>query len=356
MSFKKTRVDICIGAGGVGKTTAASIIALNHALRGEKTLVITLDPAKRLLDALGLSKRYLAPKRLDLTEVMGAQTPGELYVFMPDLKKEWMDFLNTAIPKREVRHEISSNHFYQYMAEGLPGSFEIICAHVLFRLMDLGQYDRIVLDTPPSSHSLSFFDVPKKLAAVLEQNIFRLLMNKRNSMLLKFTKKLAFFSGGLMEKTLERLMGSHFLSEVIDFSLTIDSLYEPMLKRAQAMEALLKNEETRYILVLSPTSASISDSFYLQDALKKRGIKIDEVILNQVTKKLPLQALTDEKALINDASVVKLIEMYEDAVANEKHLLAKLNQFLPVSHVLYEQEGLDRQSLLRTLLADYNRN
>lgn len=360
--LKNCQVDICVGAGGVGKTTVASVLGLHYALLGEKTLVITVDPARRLLDALGISRAGFSPKQVNVQELLGEEPKagGSLSAFMPDLKKEWMSFLTASIRRDEIRHEISSNHFYQYMAEGLPGAFEIICSHVLFRLIESGKYDRIILDTPPSSHSLSFFDVPQKISAVLEQSIFRTLMSKRHSRLLKFTKKLAFISSGLMEKTLEPLMGSNFLSEVIDFALTIDSLYEPMLKRAQAMDELLKDKKTRYVLVLRPTTASISDSSYLHDSLKKRGVSINQVILNQVSQEVDLKALELEEKAMKDIpgydAAMRVIHMYKDELALEKQLMHKLKQYSKTdTRKLYASDLLDRKNLLRNLLRDFNK-
>lgn len=355
------KVDICVGAGGVGKTTAAAILGLYHATLGERTLVITVDPAKRLADALGISRSGLKPKEVDVAELLGKpkKNGGAMFAMMPDLKKEWMNFLVASTKKAQVRRNISSNHFYQYMAEGLPGAFEIICSHVLFRLMESGQYERIILDTPPSSHVLSFFDVPKKISAVLEQSIFRTLMSERHSRLLRFTKKLVFFSGGLMEK-MESLVGSHFLSEVLDFALTIDCLYEPMQMRARAMEELLRHKNTRYILVASPKNSSISDSIYLYESLKKRGFSIDQIILNQVSKKRDMKTLKDERDLMIQRggllSVIKLIDMYQDEIALERQMIARLDQLSYIDRrMLYESSGSNRRSLFNDLLADFVR-
>lgn len=350
------QVDICVGAGGVGKTTVASVLGLHYALKGEKVLVITIDPARRLLDALGLERPGFNPKEVDLS-TFSIKNGGSLFALMPDLKREWMDFLNSSIKKSEVRHEISSNPFYQYMSEGLPGAFEIICSHVLYRLMESNKFDRIILDTPPSSHSLSFFDVPKKISSVLEQGIFRALMKKRGSILLKFTKKLAFFSGGLIEKTLERLMGSHFLSEVIDFALTIDSLYEPMLKRAWAMDELLKSKNTNYTLVLRPTATGVSDSIYLYESLQKRGVKISKAVINQVSPQYDLKAIDNEliaMKLAGQDQAISVIEMYKDEVLMEVELIKKLKRFLNIdTRKLFVSDEIERSKLLKNLLSDF---
>ncbi len=283
--MKKSQVIICVGSGGVGKTTISTILGLYHALMGQRTLVITVDPAKRLLDAMGIKERSHAPKQIDVKRLCkrSPKHGGALFALMPDLEHEWLDFLQASVSREKIRHEIASNHFYRYMADGLPGALEIICSHILFRLRDSDEFDTIIMDTPPSSHSLSFFDVPQKIIQVLEQSVFRTIVQKRSSILLKLTKKLAFFSGGLLQKTLERIIGSHFLSELIDFALTIDGLYEPMLMRAQSMDELLKHENTKYVLAVRPTIASVLDSIQLRKALRIRGFAIDQTIINQVT-------------------------------------------------------------------------
>ncbi|HXW53040.1 MAG TPA: ArsA-related P-loop ATPase, partial [Myxococcota bacterium] len=205
----ETKIIICVGSGGVGKTTIASILGLHHALKGQKTLVITVDPARRLLDALDIAERGHMPKAIDIKRLTKREPKkgGALFALMPDLAHEWLDFLKASVSREKIRHEISSNHFYRYMADGLPGGLEIICSHILFRLWDASAFDTIILDTPPSSHSLTFFAVPERIVRVLEQSVFRTLVQKRASILLKLAKKLAFFSGGLLQKTLERIVG-----------------------------------------------------------------------------------------------------------------------------------------------------
>lgn len=360
------QIIICVGAGGVGKTTVASVLGLHHALAGKRTLVITVDPARRLLDAMSLEGASSKPKKVALSSLTdkAGHKDGALFAFMPDLKKEWMDFLESCIDRADMRHEIASNHFYRYMADGLPGAFEIICSHVLFRLMNSEQFDTIILDTPPSSHSVSFFDVPGKISSVLEQGVFRKLLSKRNAFLLKITKKLAFFSGGIIEGTLERLVGSHFFSELIDFALTIDALYDPMLERARAMDRLLKAKNTEYVLVVRPTLASVNDSVSLQESLKKRGITINQIIMNQVTPDIDDTAISLEldavQKVLPQADMVdalhEMIDLYRQEVSAEKNLFGRVKknfvqasmQTLKLSH-----PSSIKSSIISDLINDY---
>jgi anion-transporting ArsA/GET3 family ATPase len=356
----KTSVLICVGSGGVGKTTVASVLGLHHALLGKRTLVITLDPAKRLMDALSLKGKGEKPTKVDIKKLTGRSVPrgGALMALMPDLKKEWLDFLQASIERDAVRHKIVTNHFYQYMAEGLPGSLEIICSHILFRLMETGEFDLIILDTPPSSHSLAFFDVPNKVSAVLEEPVFQKLMSKRTSFLLKLTKNLAFFSGGIIEKTFERLIGSHFLSELIDFALTIDGLYAPMLERTKAMERLLKSSDTSYVLVVRPTTASVNDSAELKQSLSTRGITIGQVVINQVMPIISQATLEQELSTLSphhQALLERTLLVYRNMARFEAQLLADAKQQLSVfdQRILLKNPLLDRVNLLSELLRNY---
>ena len=363
-----TKVTICVGAGGVGKTTVSSIIALERALLGRRVLLITLDPARRLMDALSLEEACHEPVKVDIDRLT-ARAPkenGELFALMPDLKSEWMDFLEDSIHRSDVRHEITSNHFYRYMVEGLPGAFEIICSHIMFRLMKDGRYDDIILDTPPSSHSISFFEVPKKISRVLNQSLFNRLIKSRKSMLFKVTKRIAFLSGGILEKTLERIIGSHFLSELIDFALTIDALYEPLLERTTAMEELLKSQKTRYVLISRPTFASVNDCISVAQALKEQGVGFDELIINQVMPHLDDKAVDDElqylpRILTQEQyeTVLARIARHRRALADQKGLMDELmGEFGNLNkRVLFQYIGTsDRIGMMQQLVDDYKNN
>lgn len=311
----KPQVFICVGAGGVGKTSVSAMLGLEHAHEGKKVLVITIDPARRLLDALGLNDQKGIPARLKLKGLK-----GEFYALMPDLEKEWMDFLKAAVEDNQNKiHNISRNHFYRYMVEGFPGSLEIICCHILYRLIEARHYDVIILDTPPSNNSLSFFEVPQKLAAVFERSVFQMLMQRRNSFFFKLSKRLAFFSSSILHKTLEKIVGSHFLSEVIDFALSIDALYEPLYSRTRAMERLLLDHNTRWTLVLRPTSSSVDDSIRFGESLSQKGIVLHQLILNQV---MPSFAI--EKTLRCSPIITELVLDYERQCTYEQSLINKL--------------------------------
>lgn len=316
MNERMCKTIICVGAGGVGKTSTAAMLGMHYAKAGKKTLVITIDPAKRLRGALALKEDQGEPVRVPL------DFKGELYGLLPDLKKEWMDFLKASIKEEKKLHDISTNPFYRYMVEGFPGALEIICCHILYRLREEGMFDVIVLDTPPSSNSLSFFEVPEKLSKVLERNIFRLLMQNRQSLFFRLGKRLAFFGSSVLQKTLEKIVGSHFLSEVIDFALSIDALYEPLYKRAKTMELILREANTTWVLVLRPTQRSIEDSLAFAKALDHKGIRLDQLLINQM-----MPPFSVEQNL--DPGIREIVTNYERQCAYEQSLKARIIKSFP---------------------------
>lgn len=356
MSEKKTtEVLLCVGAGGVGKTSVSAMLGLHHASLGKKVLVLTIDPARRLLDALSIPVNSNRPILVEHPSLQNST--GQLYAFMPNLKDEWMDFLSSSIKKDDAIHDISRNPFYTYMVDGLPGSLEIICSHLIYRILEANTYDTLVIDTPPSSNSLSFFDVPEKLIRVLEHQATRLFLEGGGSLFGRLSKKVALFSGNILVATLEKIIGSNFLSEVIDFAFRIDAIYEPMLMRAHKMSDLLKSEQTQFILVCRPTSTSVSDSINLQAALKKRGIDIREVVLNHLLF-LPKKTVKEESKKLReegfDSSVLeKVVHCFLEEYYYQQKLVQRLQNFFSASklHFLHVASGED---LLATMLKDYH--
>jgi anion-transporting ArsA/GET3 family ATPase len=352
----KPQVILVVGTGGVGKTTTASVLAISHSLQGKKTLVITIDPARRLMDALGIKsmKPHLNPMKVD-TEALGlGPSKGELYAFMPDLRREWLSFLTSSMPKDQHK-AVRENPFFDYVADGMPGSLEIICSHILFRFINNSDFDVVVLDTPPASQSITFFDVPRKIEAVLLHPLFRKLTSGRGGKaFMGITRKLAFFSSSILENSIERLVGSHFLSELINFALAVESLYEPMIIRTRAMAAMLTDETTILYLVARPTGASVKDSVHLKQALQERGIVIDRLIINQVLKPLAVdESVWNSMPMASELLRLKEREDREHQI--EIKLIAQLSREFALKPLVLTAQPLSvsGQDLLPRLVADF---
>lgn len=271
-------LDIVVGTGGVGKTTLASALAIKEASKGQRVLLITIDPAKRLMDALGIEKHGKTPTNVDI----GTENKGELFAYMPDLRSEWLLFIKDAMPAKD-REMVETNPFFSYLVDGLPGSLEIICCHLLFRFINAGQFDRIVLDTPPSSQALTFFDVPQKINQVLLHPLFKKLTGKKGRFILNVTKRFALFGTNIWEKTVENIIGTHFLSMMIQFAFALESLYEPLIERATMMTELLTAKECSFFLVTKLQKRSLDEALMLKHELvDERGLALKRIIINQV--------------------------------------------------------------------------
>lgn len=351
----KTELIICLGTGGVGKTTLAGVIGLSEALAGKKTLIITLDPAQRLLEALASKKTSQDMIKIDIKPILGVK--GQLFVLVPDVYKEWLDFLLSSINAQDRQEKILGNHFYQYMAEGMPGSLEIIGCHLLYRLREQNDFDVIILDTPPVSNSLSFFKVPQKITTLLDESIFKTIIKKRHHLWFKFTKDLIFFSGGIFHKTIEKLVGSHFFSEFMDFALTIDGLYAPMQQRCQYMQALWRDNHTKFTLILRPHSASVNDSMMLKANLSTMGIKINNIIINQIcgTNNDTIDHEIGKLSMQQKKSLSTLITREKNIANIEQNLIYAIKyHFAPISCMMINKTySHHRYELIKYLYQSY---
>ena len=181
-------VLVVTGSGGVGKTTSAAALGLFGAQLGRRTLVITIDPAKRLANALGLTALSHVPQRIDgaLTAVDGAAAPGELFAMMLDPKAAWDDMLMRTAPDAATAQKILENRFYGTLSRDLPGAHEFIACECLHHLTSSGQWDLVVLDTPPTSNALDFLEAPARILAVLDNDAFRYFAQRKQSLGLRF--------------------------------------------------------------------------------------------------------------------------------------------------------------------------
>lgn len=337
---------IVVGTGGVGKTTVSAMLGLHFAKKRLKTLVITVDPAQRLRDIVGNSQKL----------------HDNLFFYLPDLKSSWYNFLQTVVKNSTKRKEILNNPFYDYLAFGLPGSLEIICAHILYEIKKTNKYDMIILDTPPAAQSLAFFDVPQKIRRVLEQPFTKKMFGHKKNIFSSASKSLALISIILIKNSIEKLIGSHFLSKLIEFSMSLDDLYDPLLLRIKHMENLFCNDQSRFFLVLTANTKALDDYALLKTQLKSRDIAIDELIVNQMQDPqfLPgiskeIQEIADQK---NNSKNIKLLNNFytvlKDSICLEQEILKKLiNSHYKTKTKIIFRNNSTGENLLKSMLGDY---
>ena len=278
------RVLVCCGSGGVGKTTTAAAIATEAARRGRRVVVITIDPAKRLADALGMTGRLgNDPVRLDLPDVVSGEhdqdreTSGELWAMMLDAKQTFDDLVRTQARSQRQADEILGNPFYVNIASRLSGSQEYMAAEKLYELNGDDRFDLVVVDTPPSREALDFLDAPKKLTNFLDHRVYRWLVTPARGGL-----KVLNFAAQPILRTIGRVIGADVLADAVDFFRAFEGIEDGFRRRAYQVDALLRSAETRYVVIASPRSDTVNEALYFTEQLSRAGVTTSGLVINRL--------------------------------------------------------------------------
>ena len=281
------RVAVCVGPGGVGKTTVAAALALDRALAGARALVCTIDPARRLANALGLSTLGNVESRVPehkFAEV-GLHPKGELFAMMLDVKRTWDELVTRHAPDPHRRERILRNRLYQQMSSALAGSQEYMAMEKLYELATDRDYDVIVLDTPPTAHALDFLEAPDRILDFLGNETARALLGPVAGAG-KLGLRLAQLGGGYIAKTLARFTGQEVLADLGDFLQGFQGMYDGFKDRAAAVHALLSRPEVGFVLVTSPTPVAIEETLAFHERLHAESMPIAGLVANRVTPDL----------------------------------------------------------------------
>jgi anion-transporting ArsA/GET3 family ATPase len=276
-------VVVCAGSGGVGKTTTAATIALWGAMRGRRAAVLTIDPARRLADSLGLqlSGGARASVPVELLRAHGIELPGSLTAMMLDQKSAWDSLIERHAPSREARDRILNNRFYQHLSQSFAGSQEYMAVEELSRLRDSGQYDLIVVDTPPSRHALEFLEAPQRLSDFLDRRIVRWFVKPYVSAGWS-AMRLFNRTAGFVLRTLEEATGVAVLAEISDFFAGMQSLFEGFGERTERVYRVLKSQKTAFVLISSPEEEVLEEAEYLSEKMAALGMPLRAVVFNRV--------------------------------------------------------------------------
>jgi anion-transporting ArsA/GET3 family ATPase len=274
------RVVICCGSGGVGKTTTAAVVALEGARRGRNAVVVTIDPAKRLANALGLEQLSDTASEIsrDRWDASGAApASGRLSALMLDTKSTFDRLITRNAGSEEQAQRILENRFYRNVSGALGGTQEYMAMEKLHELHDDGGYDLIVVDTPPTRHALDFLDAPRRLVRLLDNRIFRLLMMPTRAYL-----KVASVAVQAFLRTVSRVVGSEVVEDVVAFFRAFEGMEEGFRARAKAVEGLLADPSTAFILVTSPRRDAVDEARYFAERLVDHHQSVEALIVNRV--------------------------------------------------------------------------
>ena len=288
------QIVVCVGAGGVGKTTVAAAIALGFAKQGQRVLCITIDPAKRLADSLGLGAMSTEEQRVspELFRRAGLELSGELTVLMLDTKRTFDELVRRHASSPEVRDRILQNRIYSYVSTSLAGTQSYMAMEKVLLVQNDPRFDRIVLDTPPTSNALDFLDAPERLIEAIDSAAMRWLVQAVEKSG-RFSLNLVARGVALVLRGLGRLTGKGFLEHLAEFVVELNELFGGFRERAVAVAKAFRSPDMAYVLVTSPAPAAIDEVSFFAARLRGQGMHPEAVVVNRLQPN-PAPATPDE--------------------------------------------------------------
>jgi anion-transporting ArsA/GET3 family ATPase len=273
------RIIVCCGAGGVGKTTTAAALGLWAAERhGRRTVVLTIDPARRLAQSLGLTALDNTPR-----QVKGVDTDsGDLHAMMLDMKRTFDEVVLAHTDARKAE-EIFANPFYQAMSSTFSGTQEYMAMEKLGQLRARDEWDLIIVDTPPSRSALDFLDAPARLSRFLDGRMIRMLLAPARAGG-RSVFKLASASFGVFSRAVTKVLGTQLLTDLSTFVAALDSMFGGFRERAERTYRILQNQETAFLVVAAPEPDAIREAAYFADRLAHDRMPLTGLVLNRVTR------------------------------------------------------------------------
>ncbi|HEV7211781.1 MAG TPA: ArsA family ATPase [Blastococcus sp.] len=271
---RDTRIIVCCGSGGVGKTTTSAALALAAAEAGRTVVVLTIDPARRLAQSLGLEELDNEPRRVDVPEA-----PGELHAMMLDMKRTFDDVV-AAHSTPERAEQILANPFYQSLSSSFAGTQEYMAMEKLGQLRASDHWDLIIVDTPPSRSALDFLDAPNKMSRFLDGTMIRLLTAPARA---GGRAGLKFASAGFMffSRIISKILGGQLLRDISAFVAALDTMFGGFRERATATYELLRQPGTWFVVVATPEADALREASYFVDRLSAEGMPLGGLVLNR---------------------------------------------------------------------------
>jgi len=265
------RTIVCAGSGGVGKTTTAAVLAMEAARRGRRAVVVTIDPAKRLADTLGIGSLSNDPKKID------GPWPGELWAMMLDTKSTFDNLVTTYSEDPKQAERILANPFYRNISGALSGTQEYMAGEKLYELHQNADYDLIVVDTPPTRNALDFLDASRRLTRFLDHRLFKMLMAPTRAYM-----KAVNVAAQAFVRTVGKVVGSEVLDDALAFFQAFEGMEAGFRERAAAVQSLLSSDETAYVLVASPRADTVEEAAYFARKLAQTHLPVEALIVNRM--------------------------------------------------------------------------
>ncbi|MBB2945665.1 anion-transporting ArsA/GET3 family ATPase [Actinoplanes lutulentus] len=291
LSDPAIRIVVCCGAGGVGKTTTAAALGLRAAeVHGRRTVVLTIDPARRLAQSMGLTELDNTPR-----QVKGIDTAagGELHAMMLDMKRTFDEVVEQHT-KPDRAAEIFANPFYQAMSSTFAGTQEYMAMEKLGQLRAADEWDLIVVDTPPSRSALDFLDAPARLSRFLDGRMLRMLLAPARAGG-KSMFSLVTASFGLFSRAVQKILGAQLLTDLSGFVAALDSMFGGFRARADQTYRVLQDPQTAFLLVAAPERDAVREAAYFAERLVAERMPLGGLVLNRMHQAEPA-GLTAEQS------------------------------------------------------------
>ncbi|MDH6196446.1 anion-transporting ArsA/GET3 family ATPase [Mycobacterium frederiksbergense] len=324
LSDTANRVVVCCGAGGVGKTTTAAAMALRAAEYGRTVVVLTIDPAKRLAQALGIKDLGNTPQRVPLAP----EVTGELHAMMLDMRRTFDEMVvQYSGPGRA--DAILENQFYQTVATSLAGTQEYMAMEKLGQLLAQDKWDLVVVDTPPSRNALDFLDAPKRLGSFMDSRLWRMLLAPGRGF-----GRLVTGAVGLAMKALSTVLGSQMLSDAAGFVQSLDATFGGFREKADRTYELLKRRGTQFVVVSAAEPDALREASFFVDRLSSEHMPLAGLILNRTHPMLSdlhaekAEETADELAAEDPESLtVAVLRIHADRAQTAKREVRLLSRF-----------------------------
>jgi anion-transporting ArsA/GET3 family ATPase len=264
-------IIVCCGSGGVGKTTTAAVLALEAARRGRRAVVVTIDPARRLADALGLESLSNTPRQIE------GPWPGEMWAMMLDTKSTFDNLVSTYAGSPEQAAGILDNRFYRNISGALSGTQEYMAMEKLYELHEQDAFDLVVVDTPPTRNALDFLEAPRHLTRFLDHRLYRLLMAPTRGVV-----KAVNIAAQAFLRTVSRVVGGDAVQDAVAFFQAFEGMEKGFIERAERVQELLAAETTTFVLVASPREDTVGEATFFARKLDEAGLRVRALIVNRM--------------------------------------------------------------------------
>ena len=270
--LESSKVIVCLGTGGVGKTTAAAALGYMAAKAGRHVCVVTIDPAKRLADAMGIAEIANTPKKIQTSSEL------DLWAVMLDPNSTFDELVQKFAPSEKQVEKIFHNSIYQNLTENLSGTQEYMAMEKLHELASDPRFDLLVVDTPPARNAIDFLNAPNRLIGFLENRFFRLLISPSQSVFRPVT-----FATRMLLRTISKVVSAQVVSDAVEFFQAFEGMEAGFKARASEVQNLLSQDSTSFVLVTGTHKDTVDEAIYFASKLDEFKLQVNLIISNRIT-------------------------------------------------------------------------